>query len=282
MKTKRQIFASATIFILVTSLASALAQSPAFDPNTGLPLKQTMPAPVLDPNTGLPLAQAIPEPQWISDTWVDPDILLTNVVYDGLPLSEVANQLRASFKNQFDILAMPKTFGINWGNTIIQLQLRNVRASDIFKAMNMVFENDHTPLRWQLMNDNHPMVILRVLPDAAPEPSPKTETHRMVYFVGNLIGDGKSGGMTVDQLIDTILKSWPADFGKSDGVIQFHKDAQLLIVNGTREQNEFVQQMLSALQQKAEWDRSQRSPTGSNSKINDLKGELKSSNDRRN
>jgi hypothetical protein len=159
-----------------------------------------------------------------------------------------------------------------------------VTASDVFNAMNMVFENDHTPLRWQLtsMNGGRQIVILRVLPDAALELSPKTETHRMVYFVGNLIGDEKSGGMTADQIIDTILKSWPAEFGKSDGVIQFHKDAQLLIVNGTREQNEFVQQMLSALQQKAEWDRSQRNSTGSSSKINDSKTELKSGNDGRN
>src|SRR5580698_2312093 len=181
MKIKRQITTSAAIFILVGSLASALAQSSGPQPNA------------IDPTTGLPLA-AVPEPQWIAPDWSDPDIILTNITYDGLPLSEVANLLRTSFKNQFDILPMPTTFGTNWGDTIIQLQLRNVRASDIFNAMNMVFENDHTPLRWQLMNDSHPMVILRVLPEGAPQPSPGTEIHRSVYFIGNLIGDEKSGG----------------------------------------------------------------------------------------
>lgn len=277
MKTKRQITTSVAILILLISLVPASAQSPALDPNTGLPVNQSTPGasppmPVFDPATGKPLTQAI---QWISDTWVDPDIVLTNVVYTGLPLSEVANQLRSSFKNQFDILPMPTTFGTNWGDTTIQLQLRNVRASDIFNAMNLVFENDRTPLRWQLMNNAHPMAILRVLPDAALVSSPKTETHRTVYFIGNC-------GMSERQVLNTIFDSWPADLGKSDGVIQFHKEAQLLIVNGTREQNEFIQQVLSALQQKAEWDRSKQNPSASNSKINDLKSELKSGSDGRN
>lgn len=279
MNTKRQISTCAAIFIVLVSLASALAQSSGPQPNSNAVGIDSNTGQAIDPTTGLPLG-TVPA-QWIAPNWSDPDIILTNVTYDGLPLSEVANQLRTSFKNQFDILPMPTTFGTNWGDTIIQLQLRNVRASDIFNAMNMVFENDHTPLRWQLMNDSHPMVILRVLPEGAPQPSPGTEIHRAVYFIGNLIGDEKSGGMTADQVIDTILKSWPSDFGKSDGVIQFHKEAQLLIVNGTNEQNEFIRQMLSALQQKSEWDRFKRSPSSS-SKINDLKNELKSSNDGRN
>ena len=30
------------------------------------------------------------------------------------------------------------------------LQLRNVTASEVFNAMNLLFENNHTPLRWEL------------------------------------------------------------------------------------------------------------------------------------
>jgi hypothetical protein len=72
----------------------------------------------------------------------------------------------------------------------------------------------------------------------------------MVYFVGNLLGDEKSGGMTADQIVKAINDVWPADFGRPDGVIQFHLEAQLIVVNGTREQIDFIQQILSALRQK--------------------------------
>lgn len=258
MKTKLLLQTPAAIFILIVSLAAASAQpapptAPAFNPVTGPPVTPGASA-AIDPNTGLPMAQ--PEPQWIDSNWQDPDIVLTNVSYDNLPVSEVAKNLRERFKNYLDILPMPSTYGEDWGNqVIIQLQLRNVGASEIFNAMNLVFENDRTPVRWELKwTGRRPIVQLRVLPEAAPQPEPpqpKAEpAHRMVFFVGNLLGDEKSGGMTMDQIIKTIYEVWPTDFGKPEGIIQFHKDAQLLVVNGTREQIDFIQQILSALRQK--------------------------------
>ena len=274
MKTKLQFQTLTAICVLLASLAVVMAQpaAPQFTPSSTVP--------ALDPTTGLPLTQSIPEPQWIDPNWSDPGIVLTNLDYDGLPLTEVARQLRLCFKDQFNILPMPTTFGTNWGDTTISLQLKNVRATDVFNAMNMVFENDRTPLRWQLMNASGPTVMLRVLPDAEPVPSLQTrpsEKHRMVLFVGNLIGDEKSGGMTMDQLMNTLVEAWPEDLGKPDGVIQFHTQAQLLVVDGTSEQNEFVQQMLSALQQKTEWERFKRDSAGAVPKTNDAKSNLKSS-----
>jgi len=292
MKTKLQFQILTAICVLLASLTAAMAQqtpsgSPAIDPSRLPALLQTAVAqtsgPAIDPTTGLPLAAGTPsEPQWIAPDWSDPDIILTNVMYDGLPLIEVAKELREQCRNQFDILPMPTTFSNEWGYMTIQLQLKNVRASEVFNAMNLVFENDRTPLRWELKSapGGRQLVLLRVLPEAAPESSllaPPPETHRMVYFVGNLLGDEKSGGMTMDQLFNTIIKTWPEDLGKLDGVIQFHAEAQLVIVNGTREQNEFVQKMLSALQQKAEWERFKRESAGAVPKTNDAKSDLKSS-----
>ncbi|HEX4350800.1 MAG TPA: hypothetical protein VH251_10445, partial [Verrucomicrobiae bacterium] len=136
------------------------------------------------------------------------------------------------------------------------------------------------PLRWELKpaQGGRPLVLLRVLPDAAPQPASQTkpeETHRMVFFVGNLISDDKSGGMTMNQLVDAIQKAWPEDLGKAAGVIQFHAEAQLLVANGTREQNDFIQQMLSALRQKAQWDSFKQDSAGPASKTNDSKNDLK-------
>jgi len=250
--------------LLFVSLTVATAQqTPSGGPATGPSLPVLLPVtahdgtPRTDPATGLPLETGSPaEPQWIDPGWSDPDLILTNVMYDGLPLSLAANELRERFKNYFDILPMPQAFGKDWGDEVsIRLQLKNVRASEVFNAMNLVFENDRTPLRWELKpaQGGRPLVLLRVLPEAAPQPAPLTkpaETHRMVYFVGDLVGDEKTGGMTMDQIITTILNVWPAEFGKPDGVIQFHNDAQLLVVNGTPEQLEFIHQTLAALEQK--------------------------------
>ena len=299
MKSKLQIQTPAAILFLIISLASAPAQpappsAPAVNPTTGLPAAAGG-APAIDPTTGLPVTP--PAPQWIDPNWSDPNIVLTNVVYDNIPLSEVARDLRERFKERFkdrfsndnfDFLPMPKTFGKDWGGETIQLQLKNVRASDIFNAMNLIFENDRTPLRWELKQSVTPAhhvnrwVLLRVLPEAAPKDVPQTkppETHRMVYFVGNLLGDEKSGGMTMAQIANTILKIWPADLGKLAEIIQFHEDAQLLVVNGTREQLEFINQTLVALGQKAVVETNKRISADLQSRMDGVKNQKANSPD---
>ncbi len=249
------------MFLLVPATLAwaqpASPRPPAIDPATGLPVGAAAPT-SFDPATGLPVA-----PSWIDPKWNDPELVLTNVSYDALPLNEVAKQLREQFKDFFDILPMPHTFGQDWGADIfIQLQMRNVHASEIFNAMNLIFENDRTPVRWELKSGGgRPTVLLRVLPQVVPQSEPPQppapETHRMVYFVGNLLGDEKSGGMTMDQLVKTILEIWPADLGNAKDVIQFHNDAQLIVANGTRSQLDFIQQTLQALGRKAQGARPQ-------------------------
>lgn len=265
MKSRIQFKAPTAILILLIPLALATAQpvpqprAPAFNPATSLPVSPREygqpPPPNIDPTTGLPLPT--PEPQWIDPNWKDPDITLDNVEYNALPVSEVAKVLRERFKGAFDILPMPVVFDNDWGSTVtINLQLKNVKASEVFNAMNMVFENDRTPVRWELkMNGSRPVAQLRVLPEAARESGAANrppETRRMVFFVGNLLGDEKSGGMTMEQLVKTMTEIWPLDLGRSEDVIKFHKEAQLLVVNGTREQLDFVNNTLAALEEKAQ------------------------------
>ena len=81
--------------------------------------------------------------------------------------------------------------------------------------------------------------------EAPPDP-PK----RMIYFVGDLIGDDKSGGMTMEQLVRTVSEVYQMSYGTSPPDIskhlQFHKEAQLLIFTGTIEQVNFIQATISA------------------------------------
>ena len=267
MKSKLHLQSLAAIFFLTVSLGASPVQKgpgapPAVDPNTGLPIT-TMP----HPGSGGALAVPQPQPasQWMDPNWKDPDIVLTNVYYE-LPLSEVVRDLRARFKDSFDVL-MPVNVDINWQSIMIRLQLKNVTASEVFNAMNLVFENDQTPLRWELkLNGKRPTALLRVLAEPGPKypppaiidpttglPVPPQETKRGVYFVGNLLGDEKSGGMTMEQLVQTLSEVQQMSFGSESG-LQFHKQAQLVIVTGTDAEIEFIGNTLTALRQKEELD----------------------------
>jgi hypothetical protein len=267
MKSKLHLQSLATIFFLTISLGTAPAQKgpgapPAVDPNTGLPI--TMPQPVS--GGGLAAPQPQPAPQWMDPKWKDPDIVLTNVSYET-PLGEVTDDLRARFKGFFDVLTPVNPVpDLNWQSTMIRLQLKNVTASEVFNAMNLVFENDQTPLRWELkMNGKRPTALLHVLAEPGPKnpkpaidpttglPLPPQETKRGVYFVGNLLGDEKYGGMTMEQLVQTLSEVQQMSFGSESG-LQFHKQAQLVIVTGTDAEIEFIGNTLTALRQKEELD----------------------------
>jgi len=265
MKSKLHLQSLAAIFFLIVSLGTAPAQKgpgapPAVDTNAGLPI--TMPQP--GSTGGLATPQPHPAPQWIDPNWKDPDIVLTNVDYE-LPLSEVVRHLRERFKDSFDVLANGNG-DFDTSAVMIRLQLKNVTASEVFNAMNLVFENDQTPLRWELkMNGKRPTALLRVLAEPGRKnsppaidpttglPVPPQETKRGVYFVGNLLGDEKSGGMTMEQLVRTLSEVQQMSFGSESG-LQFHKQAQLVIVTGTDAEIEFIGNTLTALRQKEELD----------------------------
>jgi len=220
MKTTLRLTASTAFLLLIISLRTALAQQVPVATPRGTPT----PPVVLGPD-GNPLPAA-PAPPWIDGDWADPPITLTNVNYEGLPLSEIASELRDQCKGYFDVLlpASPSG-GLDPSSISVKLRLKEVTAREVFNAMNLLFENDRTPVRWRLtMNGKRPIALLRVLPEelavvAQMAPEPK----RMVYFVGDLVGDKKSGGMTVEQVVDTISKICNMSYGGQVPEVKFHK-----------------------------------------------------------
>jgi hypothetical protein len=273
MKSKLQLQTLATICFLIVSLAAAPAQrspntAPATTPRIVPSPGQSQVPPAIDPATGLPIPQE--SPRWIDDEWFASSEsfatnVLPNVSYDSLPISEVADNLRKQFHNEFDVL-MPSGWpesptGVFDPQIItVKLQLKNVTATEVFNAMNLLFESENTPLRWKLTANGHrPTAVLRVLPQLLPadQISPPQETMRMVYFVGDLIGTEKSGGMDMHQIVNTVSEVWEMTYGKPGDVIQFHKDAQLIIVTGTSDQIRFVEQTIRAMQKKVELEREQ-------------------------
>ena len=238
--------------ILTLALSSAPnSQAEGFPGAAGAPVA---PQPI-DPTTGLPVADPS---RWKDAEWKDPDKVLAEVSYDGIPVAEVARDLRKKFNDAFDIIVPTLQSPNNAatitdpGNTPIRIQLKNVTASEVFNAMNLVFETENTPMQWELkMNGSRPTVILRVFPGPTfPQEPPK----RRIYFVGQLLGDEKNRGMTIEQLVKTISEVYEMSYGKSQGGIanhlQFHKDAQLLVVTGSNDELVFIEQTIAALQQR--------------------------------
>jgi hypothetical protein len=284
MKSKltRRVPTSATIIALILGIAAmARAADPPNATNPPTALATTI---TVDPNTGLPIP-----PQWIDPNWKCPDQVLPDVNFD-MPLTEVARRLRDTFKDAFDVILpnscdwhpTDQTSTFDPSATVMKLQLKNVTATEVFNAMNMVFESENAPLRWELkMNGTRPLALLRVVPALFPQPAaappgapslPPVENKRMVFFVGDLVGDEKSGGMTMQQLFDTVCKVYDMGMGYDPGNgsspsrsdIKFHKEAQLLVVNSPADRIDFVQNTLAALRQKEQM--TERTAAGSKTK----------------
>ncbi len=240
------------IFSTVTAIGQDAAKPAAAAP------AQTTPAPAEPGNSFQSMLQQMLAGQsWIDPAWVDPDVTCKDLVYDRLALIEVTADLRKKFDNSFDVLLPSGEGGALLGEPI-SLQLRNIKASEVFNAMNLMFENDRTPLRWELkMNGQHRLVLLRVLEEPKVISEPKhEEPKRNIFFVGDLINE-KSGFPTVQKLAHTVSDIFNLGYSPGAGrgelrsdVIRFHEDAQLLIVTGPSDQIQFVGQTLAALRDK--------------------------------
>ena len=240
---------SACLLWLLLAPGAALAQN---NPPPPAPTAPMPPNGAVDPATGLPLP---PQP-WIAPDWPDPGIVLTNVIYDGLPASEVARLLRTSFNDKFDIVISPGSLnpdgsnvGPDPGSETIRLQLKNVTATEIFRAMNLLLESENSPARWQLLvNGNRPLVLLRLIPDvSARAPRAVEPKQTMVCYVGDLIANG---GMTRQQITDTLADVSNKGYGGDNIYIGFHPETELLIVKGTEEQLTMARATLDALKQR--------------------------------
>ncbi|PWU19671.1 MAG: hypothetical protein C5B50_06060 [Verrucomicrobia bacterium] len=223
-----------------------------------------MPA-AIDPATGLPMAK--PE-------WKGPEKALTEVSFDNIPIIEVGKNLKDMFGNEFDVLlpygATPMApVNWRWEDTLVTLRLKNVKASEVFNAMNMVFETAKTPLQWDLiMNGHRPTALLRIVNDLVPglpgsidpttglpvAPNRPHSENSMVFFVGELVGDPKNGGMSLDDILQTMREVYKAGTGGDPQHITCHEKAQLLIVHAVPEDIGFVQSALAALREKARLD----------------------------
>jgi hypothetical protein len=273
MKSKRNALMPINFCALVTALLIFAAMS-------GRSVEQKV---RIDPQTGVPYPDTEKDanwkdPNWKDPNWKDPDAVMPEGTYDSLPVTDVAQDLRDKFKNAFDLI-IPNEWkdestgrSLEPGNILIKIRVKNATASEMFNAMNLLFESENTPLYWKLtMNGKRPTAVLRVVPALVPPRSDRRPTQRMILFVGELLGDEKSGGMTMEGLIKTLSEIYKMGFGPGGQAqsteplsnhLQFHREAQLLIITGTPEQISFVSQTLTALKQKVDFGLGIRRPGG--------------------
>jgi hypothetical protein len=225
------------------------------NPQTGLPEV----VPQIDPATGLPANGSPPfkdstgTPTWIDPSWSGPTNVLSSVRLEQLPLTEVVRYLREQFKNSFDIILPGSSGSYDPSQTDVDLQLKDVTAAEIFSAMNLQFEIDKTPLRWELtLNGSRPTAMLRYLPQLVPPPPPPPPETRRVFYVGYLL-DASPGTNEMAKLSDianVIQATWD-DTGMQRGKINLYPPGQLLIVSGNSDQVDLAEQTLIALKEKA-------------------------------
>lgn len=223
-----------------------------------------------------------------------------DIDFDNVPLGDAVKHLQQLYRDQFDVLipnaipaaeqapidpntGLPGSVEAIEANAIpIRLRLKNVTAPEIFRAMNMLFEMERTPARWDLiMFSSRPVAVLRPVespkpaPPALPPPPPPAPgktgygeapqsppVQRVVLYIGGLTRDSDAGGMTLDSILKTLTATLEESFSPARSKVQCHAAAELLIVTGPPEELAFVTEVLDALKQKvgADRERKGRSP----------------------
>ncbi|HXR08298.1 MAG TPA: hypothetical protein VN765_13260 [Candidatus Acidoferrum sp.] len=196
------------------------------------------------------------------------------VIIEGAPLIEVAKSLAATFKNQFDLILPPDDTPS--AASRLQMRLKDVRAVEIFNAMNLYFQANKIQAQWTLMlNGTRPTAVLAVLHPAKPPgdaaPTAETERKHSVFSIADILYVPGYPNIPVNSqwitdaismvLRDTQEPGHAAVNAPGGPNIQIHQGAGLLVFTGTAEETELVRSTLEALKQNALTDAKRKAET---------------------
>jgi hypothetical protein len=181
---------------------------------------------------------------------------------EGAPWNEVAWNTSRIFKNQFDLILPPANPDLS--TMVVQMRLKDVRAIEVFNAMNLYFEAQKLPARWKLtLNGSRPTAILAIeKPKAIATPLAETEKMGNTVFSIDEILSAFSAAQdkpTTDNLVEAIAavlddveKPGHAKVNAPGGpVLKIHAQAGILVFSGTWEETELVRSTLAALKDTA-------------------------------
>jgi hypothetical protein len=185
------------------------------------------------------------------------------IILEGTPLNKVAWNTAKIFKNQFDLILPPADPDLS--TMIVQMRLKDVRAIEVFNAMNLYFEVQKLPARWKLaLNGGRPTAILGMeKPQVAATPPAETEKNGHTVFsipeilyASNSPLDKQSADNleeTISAALDDLQKPGRAKVNAPGGpIIKVHAQAGILVFSGTWEESELVRSTLQALKDTAQ------------------------------
>lgn len=195
---------------------------------------------------------------WLAIGPAQPEIIL-----EGTPLNEVARNTAKIFNNQFDLILPPADPDLS--PMAVQMQLKDVRAIEVFNAMNSYFEVQKLPARWKLtLNGSRPTAILGMerLQAAATPPAETEKIGQTVFSIPDILcaSSPASDKQTADNLEDTVAaalddlqKPGHAKVNAPGGpIIKVHAQAGILVFSGTWEETQLVRSTLQALKDTAQ------------------------------
>jgi hypothetical protein len=184
------------------------------------------------------------------------------IIIEGTPLNDVAWNTSRIFKNQFDLVLPPAETDLS--KMVVQMRLKDVRAIEVFNAMNLYFEVQKLPARWKLtLNGSRPTAILGMeKPQPAATPPPATEKIAPTVFsiveilsLNSEAGDKQPTDSLADAIaavLDDLQKPGRAKVNAPGGpTLKMHAQAGILVFSGTWEETELVRSTLAALKDAA-------------------------------
>jgi hypothetical protein len=187
------------------------------------------------------------------------------IAIDSASLNEVALNFARIFENQFDVILPPNDRATS--SITLQMRLKDVRAIEVFNAMNLYFQAQKLEARWTLtLNGTRPTAILTVLPPSKPPvaatPPPATEKIAPTVFsiveilsLNSEAGDKQPTDSLADAIaavLDDLQKPGRAKVNAPGGpTLKMHAQAGILVFSGTWEETELVRSTLAALKDAA-------------------------------
>jgi hypothetical protein len=178
----------------------------------------------------------------------------------AVPLAEFTQTAGNAFHNQFDII-WPSADRDPSTNTVT-MRLKDVRAIEIFNAMNLYFEAQNIPARWRLaLNGKRPTAILTTEKSQAPStPSVEPARSHTVFSIADYLYATspdlyKQSAADLAKTLEAVcgdISSAPQS-GPQAGlpacapVINVHAEAGILVFTGAWEQTQLVHSTLEAL-----------------------------------
>jgi hypothetical protein len=182
-------------------------------------------------------------------------------IIEGAVLNEVASSTARMFQNQFDLILPPADPDLS--KMAVQMRLKDVRAIEIFNAMNLYFETEGIPAHWTLtLNGSRPTAILGVEKNQAATPLAETEKTR--YIVISVADILYASGLALNKpfahnleaavaaALDDVRKPGRARVNTPGGpVVKVHAQAAILVFSGTWGETDIVRSALEALKRTA-------------------------------